>query len=60
MIVAVERKKSAVMSHDDLRDALARAITDRVGIRVSVECHDEGVLPRYEAKAVRVIVRKKT
>jgi hypothetical protein len=29
-----------------------------LGIRVSVEVHAEGALPRYEAKAVRVLVRK--
>ena len=60
LVVAVERKKQATLSHDDLRDALTRAITDRVGIRVSVECHAEGVLPRYEAKATRVLIRKKS
>ena len=58
LTVAVERKKTATVGSDDLRDALQRAIRSRIGIRVNVECHDEGTLPRYEAKAVRVIVRK--
>ena len=58
MTVAVERRASAVQSDDDVRDALERAIHARLGIRAHVEVHPEGTLPRYEAKAVRVIVRK--
>jgi len=58
MIVAVERRSRASQSADDLRDALERSISARLGIRVTVEVHPEGSLPRYEAKATRVLVRK--
>jgi phenylacetate-CoA ligase len=57
MAVAVERRMDAVTTDDDVRDALERAIRSRLGIRVHVEVHPEGTLPRYEAKAVRVILR---
>jgi phenylacetate-CoA ligase len=57
-VVAVERRKDATMSADDVRDTLERALRARLGIRFGVEVHPEGTLPRYEAKAVRVIVRK--
>jgi phenylacetate-coenzyme A ligase PaaK-like adenylate-forming protein len=58
LVVAVERRNEAAQHADDLRDALERSIRARLGIRVSVEVHAEGALPRYEAKAVRVLVRK--
>ncbi|MBC5811715.1 MAG: AMP-binding protein [Candidatus Eremiobacteraeota bacterium] len=57
MVVAVERRPDATMSGDDVRDALERTIRARLGIRVAIEVQPEGSLPRYEAKAVRVIVR---
>ena len=59
MVVAVERRQDASTTDDDLRDTLERAIRSRLGIRVVVEVHPEGTLPRYEAKAVRVIVRSR-
>ena len=58
IVVAVERRNDAVMDADAVRKALESAIRSRIGVRVNVEVHPEGVLPRYEAKAVRVIVRK--
>ena len=58
LVVAVERRGDSAQNPNDLRDALERMIRSRLGIRVSVEVHAEGGLPRYEAKAVRVIVRK--
>ena len=58
VVVAVERRTDATQHADDVRDALERTIRARLGVRVSVEVHPEGALPRYEAKAVRVIVRK--
>ncbi len=58
VVVAVERRSDAAASPDDVRDALERTIRARVGVRVNVEVHPQGALPRYEAKAVRVIVRK--
>ena len=37
---------------------LRSAMRARLGLRFDVEVHDEGALPRYEAKAVRVIIRE--
>jgi len=58
IVIAVERKNDAAQHADNIRDALERTIRARLGIRVKVEVHPEGTLPRYEAKAVRVLVRK--
>ena len=58
IVVAVERRNGTTHQDDDVRDALERAIRARLGIRVNVEVHREGALPRYEAKATRVLVRK--
>ncbi|MBL8488179.1 MAG: AMP-binding protein [Rhodocyclaceae bacterium] len=52
--VAIERRRDAEASREDLSYRVGHAIHSRMGIRVKVECHDEGTLPRYEAKAVRV------
>jgi phenylacetate-CoA ligase len=60
IVVAVERRRDTALSDVDLRDALERLIRSRLGIRVSVEVNAEGTLPRYEAKAVRVLVRAKS
>jgi phenylacetate-CoA ligase len=55
--VAVERRATADLAHDAIARELAAMMHARLGIRFNVQVHDEGVLPRYEAKAVRVIVR---
>ena len=36
---------------------IKREINARLGITIHVECHHEGTLPRYEAKATRVLHR---
>ena len=54
LTVAVERRASSAPTRQDIQQRIAHAIHSRLGIRVSVECHDEGSLPRYEGKAVRV------
>ena len=56
-VVAVERRSEADKDHEEIARDIARALQARLGIRVQVEVADEGKLPRYEAKAVRVIVR---
>lgn len=58
LTVAVERSKASQRDKADIQHQIGHAIHSRLGIRVTVECHDEGVLPRYEAKAVRVHRRK--
>jgi phenylacetate-CoA ligase len=55
--VAVERRASSTVERSAIASELRAQLHARLGIRVDVEVHDEGALPRYEAKAVRVIVR---
>jgi phenylacetate-CoA ligase len=55
--VAVERRAASSLAHDAIASDLRAQMHARLGIRFRVEVHDEGALPRYEAKAVRVIVR---
>jgi phenylacetate-CoA ligase len=57
MEVAVERLPSATLSTDALAAEVAARLRTRLGLTVSVSCHADGTLPRYEAKAVRVIKR---
>jgi phenylacetate-CoA ligase len=52
--VVVERRTSSTQTKQDIQHRIAQAIHSRLGIRATVECHDEGSLPRYEGKAVRV------
>jgi len=42
----------------DLADTVARSLSSRLGLKVPVECHPVGTLPRYEAKAQRIIVKQ--
>ena len=55
--IAVERVARASADAAALERAVAERLRARLGLTVRVECHAEGVLPRYEAKAVRVVVR---
>lgn len=55
--VAVERQRSAEISPEVLAENVGRALRSRTGVRLEVECHEEGALPRYEGKAVRVLVK---
>lgn len=36
---------------------IRRETKARLGMNINVECHPEGTLPRYEAKATRVLHR---
>lgn len=58
LVVAVERENAFNGSADELVASIGRTLTSRLGLKVPVECHDEGTLPRYEAKAVRVLIRE--
>lgn len=58
LTVEMERAKGCNFPNEQLAAKVQHAIHSRLGIRVSVVCHNEGVLPRYEAKAVRVHVRE--
>lgn len=57
MVVAIERERSYNGADTELAEAVGRSLTSRLGLKVPVECHPEGTLPRYEAKAQRVLVR---
>lgn len=55
--VAIESETGYNGSPEALADSVGRSLTSRLGLKVPVECHAEGTLPRYEAKAQRVLVR---
>ena len=57
MCVAVESERGASRPAEQIRDDVRREIRTRLGIHVDVECSPEGSLPRYEAKATRVLHR---
>ncbi|MBP2148754.1 phenylacetate--CoA ligase family protein [Xanthobacter flavus] len=57
MTVAVEAVTASQRPGEDAAADVRREIKARLGINVNVECHAEGVLPRYEAKATRVLHR---
>jgi phenylacetate-CoA ligase len=58
MVVAVECERGFNAPPETLAITIERSLTSRLGLKVPVECHPEGTLPRYEAKAQRVQVRK--
>lgn len=55
--VAVERLRSAATGTEALAAEAAQRLASRLGLTVNVTCHPDGTLPRYEAKATRVIRR---
>ena len=57
MCVAVEAERGANRPAEQIRDDVRREIRARLGMQVDVECSPEGSLPRYEAKATRVLHR---
>lgn len=60
MCVAVEAASKANRPGEQIAQELSREIHARLGIGVTVECSQEGTLPRYEAKATRVLHRPGT
>lgn len=57
MTVAVESITAEQRPGEACAADVRREIKARLGINVNVECHPEGELPRYEAKATRVLHR---
>jgi phenylacetate-CoA ligase len=55
--VAIELQSGSKWSREQLAQSVAYSLSDRLGLKIRVEAHAEGTLPRYEAKAQRVIVR---
>lgn len=60
MRVAVEAERSSNRPADQITADIRREIRSRLGITVDVDCFAEGTLPRYEAKATRVLHRPDT
>ena len=57
LTVAVEATSAGGRTADDIIADIRREITARMGMQVDIECHPAGTLPRYEAKATRVLHR---
>jgi phenylacetate-coenzyme A ligase PaaK-like adenylate-forming protein len=57
MCVAIEADARANRPREDLVAEVRREIRARLGFNAVVECFSEGTLPRYEAKATRVLHR---
>ena len=57
MTVAVEAIHAEQRPAEQIEAEIKREINARLGITIQVECHQEGALPRYEAKATRVLHR---
>ena len=57
MTVAVEATGGQPRPAADIVFDIQREIKARLGMTIDVECHGEGALPRYEAKATRVLHR---
>jgi phenylacetate-CoA ligase len=58
MTVAIESEAGYPGHPSELADAVARGLSSRLGLKVPVECHPHGTLPRYEAKARRVLIKE--
>ncbi len=55
--VEIERDTTSGRSADEIAAEVQSQIAARLGIRARVACRPEGTLPRYEAKAERVLRR---
>ncbi|MEE8435073.1 MAG: hypothetical protein V3S64_09840 [bacterium] len=56
-VVAIERALDCQTPPEKMAATVAEALQARLGLRIGVECHEKGTLPRYEGKAQRVPVR---
>ncbi len=56
--VAIERRADSPATTADLARRVREQLRARLGLTCVVVCHEEGTLPRYEAKATRVLIRK--
>ena len=59
MTIACEAQRSEGRPLGEVAAEVGREVQARLGIRAQVDCLDEGTLPRYEAKATRVLHRGK-
>jgi len=56
--VAIECETGHDGERSQLATAVARELQGRLGLKVPVECHPHGTLPRYEAKAKRILLKE--
>lgn len=56
--VEMEKTRGCNLPNEEVGAKVQHLIHSRLGIRVNVICLDQGTLPRYEAKAVRVHIKK--
>ena len=56
--VSIESERGFNGNPADLAETVARSLQARLGLKVPVECHPVGTLPRYEAKAQRVMLKQ--
>jgi phenylacetate-coenzyme A ligase PaaK-like adenylate-forming protein len=57
LTVAVEATHADQRPAEQIVSDIRRETKARLGMNINVECHPEGTLPRYEAKATRVLHR---
>lgn len=55
--VAIERTAGSLCTTQALAQEVQAKLRARLGLTCQVVCHEEGTLPRYETKAIRVIER---
>jgi phenylacetate-CoA ligase len=60
MTVAIECEAGHSGLRADLAAVVAHSLSSRLGLKVPVECHPYGTLPRYEAKARRVLPKEQS
>ncbi|OGA69536.1 MAG: acyl--CoA ligase [Betaproteobacteria bacterium RIFCSPLOWO2_12_FULL_68_20] len=58
MTVAIECETGCPGDASKLASTVAHSLQSRLGLKVPVECHPQGTLPRYEAKARRVLLKE--
>lgn len=59
IMVAIEQQDGINYPREQLANTVANSLSNRLGLKVLVEAYAEGTLPRYEAKAQRIIVRSR-
>jgi phenylacetate-CoA ligase len=57
--VAIERQSTARRAASEIATEVSAHLHARLGLTCPVQCHEEGSLPRYEAKATRVLIRER-
>ena len=56
--VAIEGDAAYTGDPSALADTVGHSLSSRLGLKVPVECHPRGALPRYEGKAKRILLKE--